>query len=71
MCYGQPEILERYPSPSKFNPRRYEPPGGVITPHRMPATATAAKPGTEEKIAVMAERAKRGESVFHPRDGQA
>ena len=35
------------------------------------ATATAAKPGTEEKIAVMAERAKRGESVFHPRDGQA
>ncbi|MCS7160103.1 MAG: hypothetical protein RMJ19_06490 [Gemmatales bacterium] len=34
----------------------------------MPAEPTSALPGTPDKIAVMAERAARGESLFHPLD---
>ncbi len=34
----------------------------------LPEAPTSAKPGTEEKLAVLAERARRGESLFHPAD---
>ncbi|MCS7166236.1 MAG: hypothetical protein RMI91_01820 [Gemmatales bacterium] len=35
---------------------------------RLPAVPTAALPGTPGKIEVMAQRAARGESLFHPQD---
>jgi hypothetical protein len=35
---------------------------------RLPQQPTAALPGTPDKVAVMAERAARGESLFHPQD---
>ncbi|GBD37546.1 hypothetical protein HRbin36_02681 [bacterium HR36] len=35
---------------------------------RLPAEPTAALPGTPDKIAVMAQRAARGETLFHPQD---
>jgi len=31
---------------------------------------TSARPGTPEKLRVMAERAERGEALFHPRDAR-
>jgi len=34
----------------------------------LPATPTTALPGTPDKIAVMAQRAARGETLFHPQD---
>lgn len=39
-------------------------------PGRLPARPTDALPGTPEKLAVMHERAKRGETLFHPDDAQ-
>ncbi len=35
---------------------------------RLPEQPTTALPGTPDKVAVMAERAARGESLFHPQD---
>lgn len=35
---------------------------------QLPRTATTALPGTEEKIAVMTERYRKGYSLFHPSD---
>jgi len=35
---------------------------------RLPQEPTTALPGTPDKVAVMAERAARGESLFHPHD---
>ncbi|GIW79240.1 MAG: hypothetical protein KatS3mg105_1047 [Gemmatales bacterium] len=37
---------------------------------RTPVQPTDAEPGSEEKIAVMAARAARGEAIFHPDDRQ-
>jgi hypothetical protein len=35
----------------------------------LPAEPTQALPGTLAKVAAMEERAKRGEALFHPADG--
>lgn len=43
---------------------------GVGGQGRLPKEPTAARPGTEEKIAVMTRRAERGESLFHPDDAK-
>ncbi|GIW81518.1 MAG: hypothetical protein KatS3mg105_3325 [Gemmatales bacterium] len=49
--------------------RRIEARAGYPEP-RPPAQPTDAEPGSEEKIAVMAARAARGEALFHPDDRQ-
>jgi hypothetical protein len=36
--------------------------------HPLPAEPTAAVPGSEEKLGVLAERAGRTEQLFHPKD---
>lgn len=36
--------------------------------YRLPAEPTDTRPGSEERLRVMEERAARGESVFHPDD---
>lgn len=65
-CYRSP-ARDLYPLPpeiAKFGQR----PQQAKTLGKIPSRATDARPGSPEKIAVMAERAKRGESLFHPDD---
>jgi hypothetical protein len=39
--------------------------------HSLPAEPTAARPGSEEKLRILAARADRREQLFHPQDRQA
>ncbi len=67
-CYYAPGVRERYPSTSKFGRRGI---GNFFGKGKLPAEPTEALPGTPEKIAVLAERARRKESLFHPDDALA
>jgi hypothetical protein len=61
-------VREKYPSTSKFARR------GVSDFNGRPAVAaqaTAAAPGTAEKVAVLEERARLGLSLWHPLDVHA
>jgi hypothetical protein len=51
---------------------KFVPPGGFTFRPKgsLPEIPTSAAPGTPGKIAVMAERAARGEKLFHPDDGR-
>jgi hypothetical protein len=63
-CYYTAGVKELYPPTSKYARR------GVANFHHaapMPEP-TAAPPGTPEKVAVLAARAERGETMFHPDD---
>lgn len=64
-CYYRPGVKELYPPTSKYAQRGV---GNLTGERPLPAEPTDAEPGTDEKIAVMVERAKRGESLFHPED---
>jgi hypothetical protein len=44
--------------------------GNIAGPGTMPLVPTAFLPGTGEKIAVMTQRARNGEILFHPADAQ-
>lgn len=64
-CYYKPGIREQYPSTSKFGRR------GVGHSNRrcpLPAAPTSALPGSPEKVAILEQRASRGESLWHPND---
>ena len=64
-CSMNPAIRDLYPSTSKFARK------GVSASNRNsrpPTEPTDAEPGSAEKIAVLAGRAERGESLFHPDD---
>lgn len=67
-CYYTPEIRDQHPLiPNAY--RRHEveiEPSGTL-----PESPTTAAPGTEEKLLVLAERASRGEYLFHPDDAIA
>jgi ribosomal protein L37E len=66
-CYYTPGVRESYHSGSKYAYR------GVanITGNRpVPAQPTAAPPGTDEKLAVLAERAKSKVALWHPLDAR-
>jgi len=63
-CYYTPCVRELYPSESKFGRR------GVLdrkTPRPMPEP-TEAQPGTPQKVAVLEQRAKLGQNLWHPLD---
>jgi hypothetical protein len=64
-CSMVPAIRDLYPSTSKFARK-----GVSVVNHNAiaPAEPTDAEPGSEEKIAVLAARAERGESLFHDDD---
>ena len=64
-CYYVPEVRERYP-----RLRNTIDEDVVWTPERLPAEATEARPGSEDKIRIIQERLARGESLFGPRDVQ-
>lgn len=64
-CYYRPGVRDRYPSTNKFAHRGV---GNFTGSGRMPAVPTATAPGSAERVAVLAERAARGERLDHPGD---
>lgn len=62
-CYYSPLISSLYPSTSKFNRRHAD--RFMVAPLPEP---TVARPGTPEKLAVLENRARLGQSLFHKRD---
>ena len=64
-CYYKPGVRDLYPSTSKYARRGV---GNFCGQAPLPAVATAAAPGSEEKIAILAERAKNRQSLWHPQD---
>jgi hypothetical protein len=67
VCSRTPEIRVRY-APKGRAEGWYG--GETRASGRLPAEPTHHPPGSEGKIAVMAERAARGESCFHPQDAR-
>jgi hypothetical protein len=64
-CYYTPGVRELYPSTSKFARRGVSDFNGAA---RRAAQPTAAVPGTPEKVAILAERARLGLDLWHPLD---
>jgi hypothetical protein len=64
-CYYTPGIREQYPSTSKFARRGLDDFNGYGP---LPAQPTSAPPGSEEKVLILMERARRRESLWHPAD---
>lgn len=63
-CYYTPGVKDMYPITSKFHRRGV---GLGIYAGTMPEPTTA-PPGTPEKEQVLAERAARGQNLWHPDD---
>jgi hypothetical protein len=66
-CYYRPGVRESYPSTSKFARRG---PGNFFAAAPMPARPTDALPGSPEKLAVLEERARLNQSLWHPDDAR-
>jgi hypothetical protein len=64
-CYYTPGVRELYPSTSKFARRGVDDFNGRAA---LPATPTKAPPGSPEKVAVLEERARLRQSLWHPDD---
>jgi hypothetical protein len=64
-CYYRPGVREHFPSTSKFAHR------GIDDFNGTPALAprpTMALPGTPDKVAVLEERARLRQALWHPQD---
>jgi hypothetical protein len=64
-CYYTPGVRERYPSTSKFARRGV----GNFCGNAQPCEPTEAPPGSAEKVAVLEERARMRQQLWHPLDG--
>lgn len=64
-CFYTPGLRDLYPSISKFAVQGL---GLGFSLSPLPDEPTRARPGSEEKIRVLTERAARRQSLFHPRD---
>ena len=64
-CYYTPGVRQQYPSTSRYAHRGLGDFTGQTPP---PGQPTAAPPGSPEKVAVMMDRARRGQSLWHPAD---
>ena len=64
-CYYTPGLRERYPSTSKFGRRGV---GNFNGNPPLPVFPTQALPGTSEKVAVLEERARLKQCLWHPDD---
>lgn len=64
-CYYTPGVRELYPSTSKFARRGVSDFNGRCAPAAVP---TAALPGSPEKVAILEERARLKQVLWHPRD---
>jgi hypothetical protein len=67
-CYYTPGLRELYPSQSKFGRRGLSDFNGTPV---LPPVPTRAMPGTPEKVAVLEERARLRQSLWHPEDAPA
>src|SRR5206468_1886992 len=64
-CYYSPGVRERYPSTSKFARRGVDDFNGRAP---LPPCPTTALPGTPEKLAVLMQRARLKQALWHPQD---
>jgi hypothetical protein len=64
-CYYTPGVRDLYPSTSKFARRGV---GDFNGRACLPPLPTAALPGTPEKVAVLIERARLRQGLWHPAD---
>jgi hypothetical protein len=64
-CYYKPGVRDLYPSTSKFARRGV---GNFNGEAEMPTLPTEALPGSPEKVAILEERARLRQSLWHPRD---
>ncbi len=67
-CYYKPGVRDQYPSTSKYARRGV---GNFCGTPPVPTDATVAAPGSAEKIAILAERARLKQSLWHPNDATA
>ena len=66
-CYYTPGVKALYPPTSKYARQGV---GNFNGNAPLAALPTVAPPGTAEKMAVLTERAKNGQALFHPADAQ-
>lgn len=66
VCYYTPGVPALYPSASRYARRG----SGNFCGNAPLPEPTKCAPGTAEKLAVMAERARLSLALFHPRDGR-
>ncbi len=64
-CYYRPGIKDLYPSTSKHARRGV---GNFAGKAATPSEPTYARPGSAEKVAILAERASKHQSLWHPQD---
>ncbi len=64
-CYYAPGVRDRFPSTSKFARRGVSDYVGAVS---SPAAPTRALPGTPEKVAILEERARQHQALWHPQD---
>ncbi len=64
-CYYRPGVREKYPSTSKF---AYRGVGNFSGNAPLPVAPTSARPGSPEKLEILAERARMRQSLWHPMD---
>jgi hypothetical protein len=64
-CYYTPGVREMYPSTSKFARRGV---GDFNGTAQLAAQPTQAPPGSQEKVAILEQRARLGLSLWHPLD---
>lgn len=64
-CYYTPGVRDRFPSTSKFARRGV---GDFNGKAKLPPVPTHAMPGSEEKVAILEERARLKVSLWHPLD---
>ncbi|HZU34440.1 MAG TPA: hypothetical protein VFA18_00955 [Gemmataceae bacterium] len=63
-CYYTPGLRELYPSTSKFARRGIECRGRP----ELPPAPTRARPGSPEKVAILEQRARLHQALWHPED---
>ncbi|MCS6865840.1 MAG: hypothetical protein RMJ56_12690 [Gemmataceae bacterium] len=66
-CYYTPGVKDQYPPTSKFARRGI---GNFCGKAPLPPVPTTAAPGTPEKLAVLEQRARLKQALFHPADAR-
>ena len=64
-CYYTPGVRELYPSTSKFARRGI---GNITGNMPLPTCPTVCLPGSAAKVAILAERARLQQALWHPLD---
>jgi hypothetical protein len=65
-CYFTPGVKNLHPSTSKYGRRGV----GNMNRNRLPDEPTEAPPGSEAKLAILADRARKNLSLWHPNDAR-